>query len=63
MKLSSKAMAEKKKMISNEKEADIFIRQLLNIGETMYQSGGEISRIEDSLYRLGKNYGAMHSHS
>ena len=60
MKLSSKAMAEKKKMISNEKEADIFIRQLLNIGETMYQSGGEISRIEDSLYRLGKNYGAMH---
>lgn len=26
----------------------------------MYQSGGEISRIEDSLHRLGKKYGAKH---
>lgn len=46
--------------ITNEKEGDIFIRQLLNIGEAMYQSGGEISRIEDSLHRLGKKYGAKH---
>jgi len=46
--------------IKDKKEADIFVRQLLNIGETMYQSGGEISRIEDSLHRLGKVYGAMH---
>lgn len=47
-------------LIMNEKEGDIFIRQLLNIGEAMYQSGGEISRIEDSLHRLGKTYGAKH---
>lgn len=46
--------------IESEKEGDIFIRQLLNIGEAMYQSGGEISRIEDSLHRLGKRYGAKH---
>lgn len=51
---------EKEILISNEKEGDIFIRQLLNIGEAMYQSGGEISRIEDSLHRLGKKYGAKH---
>lgn len=47
-------------LISDSKEADIFVRQLLNIGEAMYQSGGEISRIEDSLRRLGKVYGALH---
>ena len=32
----------------------------MNIGEAMYQCGGEISRIEDSLHRLGKKYGAKH---
>ena len=26
----------------------------------MYQSGGEISRIENSLHRMGKAYGALH---
>lgn len=46
--------------IRNEKDGDIFIRQLLNIGEAMYRAGGEISRIEDSLHRLGKTYGAKH---
>lgn len=48
------------KLITNKEEADIFVRQLLNIGEAMYRSGGEISRIEDSLHRLGKVYGAKH---
>lgn len=47
-------------IIRNEKDGDIFIRQLLNIGEAMYRAGGEISRIEDSLHRLGKKYGAKH---
>lgn len=46
-------------ILSNQ-EADILVRQLLNIGEAMYKAGGEISRIEDSLYRLGKSYGALH---
>ena len=46
-------------ILSNQ-EADILVRQLLNIGEAMYKAGGEISRIEDSLYRLGKRYGALH---
>ena len=46
--------------ITNRQEADVFVRQLLNIGEAMYQSGGEISRIENSLHRLGKAYGALH---
>ena len=38
--------------ISTKEDADIFMRQLLNIGEAMYMSGAEISRIEDSLHRL-----------
>lgn len=46
--------------ITNNKQADVFMRQLLNIGEAMYQVGGEISRIEDSLHRLGKVYGGKH---
>lgn len=54
------AMQDSNKLVANEKEADILIRQLLNIGEAMYQCGGEISRIEDSLHRLGKVYGAKH---
>ncbi len=53
-------MEEKRKLIANEKDADIFIRQLLNIGEAMYCSGGEISRIEETLRLLGKAYGAQH---
>lgn len=51
---------EERTQINNKKEADLLVRQLLNIGESMYCSGGEISRIEDSLHRLGKTYGAKH---
>lgn len=53
-------MDTQKNYVSNQQDADIFVRQLLNIGEAMYQSGGEISRIENSLHRLGKAYGALH---
>ena len=53
-------MDTQKNYISNQQDADIFVRQLLNIGEAMYQAGGEISRIENSLHRLGKAYGALH---
>lgn len=41
-------------------EIDILTKQCLNIGEALYCAGGEISRIEDTLYRLGKAYGAEH---
>ena len=41
-------------------EIDILTKQCLNIGEAMYCAGAEISRIEDTLYRLGKAYGAEH---
>jgi len=53
-------MEDQKKIISNTKEADVLVRQLLNIGEAIYRSGGEISRIEDTLHRMGKAYGALH---
>ena len=36
-------MEEEKNYISGKQDADIFVRQLLNIGEAMYQSGGECS--------------------
>lgn len=46
--------------VLSEKDIDLFIRQALNIGEAMYVSGSEISRIEDTIRRLGKAYGAEH---
>lgn len=45
----------------DEKKLDIFLRQCLNIGECMYCAGAEINRIEDTLRRLGKAYGAEHT--
>lgn len=44
----------------SDKETDILMKQCLNIGEAMYQAGGEIRRIEDTLRRIGKAYGAIH---
>lgn len=41
-------------------EIDVLTKQCLNIGEAMYCAGAEINRIEDTLYRLGKAYGAEH---
>lgn len=45
--------------ISGE-EIDVLAKQCLNIGEAMYCAGAEINRIEDTLYRIGKAYGADH---
>ena len=39
-------------------ELDILLHQLLNIGEAMLSSGGEINRVEDTLNRIGHAYGA-----
>ena len=47
-------------LIANESDMDLLIRQMLNIGEAMYYAGAEISRIEETLYSLGKAYGAEH---
>lgn len=41
-------------------EIDVLTKQCLNIGEAMYCAGAEINRIEDTLYRIGKAYGADH---
>ncbi len=43
-----------------EEQIDILIKQCLNIGEEMYCVGAEIRRIEDTLHRIGKSYGADH---
>ena len=48
-------------LINDYKDLDIFIRQLLNIGEAMYRAGAEIRRVEDSIHRICKAYGAEHA--
>ncbi len=41
----------------NEKQ--YLIKCLLNLGEALILSGAEINRVEDSLARVAKNYGAL----
>ena len=48
------------RQVLSKNEIDTLTKQCLNIGEAMYCAGAEISRIEDTLYRLGKAYGAEH---
>lgn len=38
--------------------SNIILHQLLNIGEAMLASGGEVNRVEDTLQRMGTAYGA-----
>lgn len=41
-------------------ESETMLHQLLNIGECMLSSGGEVNRVEDTLNRMGRAYGAIH---
>ena len=41
------------------KELDVAVNALMDLGEAMITCGGEISRAEDTLSRLGKAYGAI----
>lgn len=41
-----------------QKQENIFLKLFLDFGEKMLESGAEIGRVEDSLCRLGKAYGA-----
>lgn len=43
-------------------EANKIITQILNLGEIMLKSGGEVYRVEDTITRLAKAYGASESH-
>lgn len=51
---------DRKQNALTKNEIDLLTKQCLNIGEAMYCAGAEISRIEDTLHRLGKAYGAEH---
>lgn len=42
-----------------QKEANEYIYVILTIGEKMLKCGGEISRVEDSIERIGKAIGAQ----
>ena len=37
---------------------DQIVHELLDIGETLLTSGAEINRVEDTMTRLGRAYGA-----
>lgn len=37
-----------------------FLECLLDMGQLLLESGAEISRVEDTLFRIGKAYGAIH---
>ncbi|MDO4468020.1 MAG: threonine/serine exporter family protein [Bacillota bacterium] len=48
-------------MILQAHEVPCLVEQLLNIGEVLFWSGGEIGRIEDTLKRLCMAYGSQHA--
>ena len=46
----------------NELEAQKIVSQILDLGQIMLKSGGEVYRVEDTIARLAKAYGATESH-
>lgn len=46
----------------HEMSAQKIITQILNLGEIMLRSGGEVYRVEDTITRLSKAYGASETH-
>lgn len=46
----------------HEQEAQKIVTNILNLGEIMLKSGGEVYRVEDTIARLAKAYGATASH-
>jgi len=46
--------------IKESQEADTLLRIALDIGEGMLKSGGEINRVESTIERICKAYGAEH---
>lgn len=47
-------------MLVSMEEKSILVGLLLDIGEEMYTAGAEISRVEDTLQRIGLAYGARY---
>lgn len=53
-------MDQKEITIKNEHFADNLLRLALDVGEGMLKNGGEISRVEDTVERICRAYGAEH---
>ena len=45
--------------ITDNNRDDIFLHQLLKLGEMMMCAGAEINRVEDTITRMGRAYGAV----
>lgn len=43
----------------DNKERQKLVHELLNMGEVLLSSGAEVNRVEDTLNRMGKAYGAL----
>ena len=37
------------------------LKEILNIGREMLRAGADVSRVEDSMYRMCKSYGFTHA--
>lgn len=46
-------------MTLNEQETVQLVHLCLDMGEQMIQAGAEVNRVEDTLTRMGKAYGAL----
>lgn len=46
--------------LENKNDADNLLRLALDVGEGMLKNGGEISRVEDTVERICRAYGAIH---
>lgn len=46
----------------HDMEAQKIISQILDLGEIMLRSGGEVYRVEDTITRIAKAYGATDTH-
>ncbi|MBQ7381094.1 MAG: threonine/serine exporter family protein, partial [Clostridia bacterium] len=49
-----------KQEVKKEFFADDLLRLALDVGEGMLKNGGEISRVEDTVERICRAYGAEH---
>ena len=52
------SITKKSKMLGSSDKQNHFLKLLLDMGELMLASGAEVSRVEESLDRMGRAYGA-----
>lgn len=54
-------MGSDSQMEAEKERADVLMGLMLDMGERMLEAGGEISRVEDMLNRIGRAYGILNT--